>query len=451
MIEVREKSSEGLLKRFDVVLSASELEKRLSSQLDGLKDRVKINGFRQGKVPSGHLRRLYGRSVMAEVVQSAINEANQKIIDDNSLTLASAPKVDFGENESTLEKVLQSQEDLIFTVAVEVLPDFSLVDHSDIKLTRLIAEVTETDVDRVLEGIANRMKRFDDKPEGAEAQSGDEVVIDFIGRIKDVPFEGGKGEDVPLELGSGRFIPGFEDQLVGVKANGKRFVTVTFPEDYSAKNLAGQDAVFEVDVKAVKAPQPLVFDDAFAKQIGFDTLEDLRGLLRANLEKDFAAQSRLKVKKVLLDALDSRYSFSLPPSLVEQEFAGIWDQIETGMKQEGQSFPHDGKSEEEMRAEYQSIAHRRVRLGLVLSQIGKEAQVQITDEEFRQAMVARLKQFPGQEKQFYDRLRNDPQLQAAMRAPIFEEKVIDHILAQVQITDETVSREVLFVSDNEDE
>lgn len=449
-MQVTETKSEGLKREFQVVLAAAELEDRLTNELAGIKDKVQLKGFRPGKVPVAHLRRVYGRSIMADVVQNAVTEANQKIVEDNKLKLALEPRIEMPEDKAEIEKALDAKADLAFTVALEVMPTFDLVDLSDVSLTKPVATASDEEVETAITRMAEQNRSFEDRPEGEAAQSGDRVVIDFVGRIDGEAFEGGSAEDANLDLGSNTFIPGFEDQLVGAKAGEARAVTVTFPEAYSAANLAGREAVFDVTVKAVKAPAETKIDDELAKAFGLDSLDALKEAVRGSLSQELEAQSRRRVKKALLDALDARYAFELPPSLVHQEFAAVWAQVESDLKSRGKTFEDEGTTEEQAQAEYRRIAERRVRLGLVLAQAGESADIKVSDDEVNQALIARLRQFPGQEREVYDFYRKNPQAMAELRAPLFEEKVVDHVLGQVKLVEEPVSKEALFADDEED-
>ncbi len=448
-MQVTETRSEGLRREFKVTLPATELEQRLTSELSTLKDRVRINGFRPGKVPLAHLRRLYGRSVMADVVQNAVNEANRKIIQDNNLKLALEPKVDMASDQAEVEKALDAKGDLDFTVAVEVLPTFELADVSDVTLKKVVAPVTDEELDTALQRMAAQNRSFADKGEGAEAANGDRVVVDFVGRIDGEAFQGGTANDITVELGSGSFIPGFEEQLVGAKAGETRTVSVTFPENYGSAELAGKAAEFEVVVKEVQAPGEVTVDEEFAKAFGMESLEALRDAVRSAIQRDFDAQSRRKVKKELLDALDKKYSFELPAGLVEQEFAAVWSQVEADLKNNNRTFADEGTTEEEARAEYRRIAERRVRLGLVLAQVGSSADIQVTDEEVDRALVERVRQYPGQERQVWEYFQKNPAAKAELRAPILEEKTVDHLLERVNVVEEQVSREELFRDEDE--
>jgi trigger factor len=447
-MQVTETLSQGLKREFKVVLPATELEERLNSELSTLKDRVRINGFRPGKVPVGHLRKVYGRSVMADVLQNAVNEANRKIVEDNNLKLAHEPQIQFPESQEEVEKAMEAKGDLAFTVALEVLPVFELADLSDVTVKKPVADVTDAEITESLERMAKQNRSFEPK-EGA-AVDGDRVVVDFVGRIDGTEFEGGKGEDIRVELGSNTFIPGFEDQLLGLKAGDTKLVKVTFPVNYMAAHLAGKDAEFDVTVKEIEAPGELKIDDEMAKGFGMESLDKLKDAIRDAIKRDFDAQSRRKVKKDLLDSLDAKYSFELPPTLVEQEFTAVWSQVVGDMKSNNRTFEDESTTEDEAKAEYRKIAERRVRLGLVLAQIGEKTDIKISDDEVTQALIERVRQYPGQERQVWEFYQKNPQALAEIRAPLFEEKVVDQILSQVKVDEETVSKDALFSDEDED-
>lgn len=448
-MQVTETLSQGLKREFKVVLPATELEQRLNSELNNIKDRVRINGFRPGKVPPAHLRKVYGRSVMSDVLQNAVNEANRKIVEDNSLKLAQEPQVQFPEDKETIEKAMDAKGDLSFTVALEVLPEFELVDLSGVSVKKPVAEVSDVEINESLERMAKQNRTYEAKT--GKSADGDRVVVDFVGRIDGEEFEGGKGQDIRVELGSNTFIPGFEEQLIGLKAGDTKLVKVSFPVNYMAAHLAGKAAEFDVTVKEVEAPGELKIDDEMAKNFGMESLDKLKDAIRDAIKRDFDGQSRRKVKKELLDALDAKYSFELPPTLVEQEFAAVWSQVEADMKSNGRTFADEDTTEEDAKAEYRKIAERRVRLGLVLAQIGEKSDIKISDDEVTQALIERVRQYPGQERQVWEFYQKNPQALAEIRAPLFEEKVVDQILSQVKVDEETVSKEALFSDDENEE
>lgn len=451
-MQVTEISAQGLRREYKVVLPAADLASRLQEELVGMKDKVRLNGFRPGKVPLSHLKRLYGRSIMGDVVQNAVNEANRKIVEDNGLRLALEPKIDLASSQDEVERAMAAEGDLSFTVAVETIPAFEPGSFEDLELERPVAEISDDEVQRSIDRLAEGSRAYEPKAgEDAAAASGDRVKIDFEGRIDDVPFEGGKGEDMPLVLGSGNFIPGFEDQLVGMKAGEERRITVTFPADYGSADLAGKAATFDVKVREIGAPGEQKLDDDFAKTFGFDTFDALRDAIRTRMQEDFSRASRDKIKRALLDALDKRYSFDLPEGLVGQEFDNIWRQVQAEQQRTGKTFADEDTTEDAARAEYRRIAERRVRLGLVLAEVGEKAGIKVEDNEVGKALVELTRQYPGQEKQVWEHYTKNPQALSELKAPLFEEKVVDHIVSQAKVTDRTVSREELFKpQDDED-
>ena len=450
-MQVVETLSQGLKREYKVTLAAGDLAARLEGQLNDLKNKVKINGFRPGKVPVAHLRKVYGRSVMSEVVESAVNEANARIVEEHGLRLAQRPKIDFANDQAEIEKALEARGDLAFNVALEVLPKFEVGAFNDIVLERPVAEVTDAEVAQQLERLAERNRTYAEKTgKKVKAVKGDRVTMDFAGTIDGVAFDGGSGTDTDIVLGSGSFIPGFEDQMVGIAPEEKRVVTVTFPEAYMARHLAGKTAAFDVTTKKIAAPSELALNDELAKGFGLESLDKLKETIRNNIVSDFGRASRDKLKRKLLDALDQRYSFDLPEGLVGSEFNNIWAQVENEQKQSGKTFADENTTEEAARADYRKIAERRVRLGLLLAEVGESARVQVSDDEVTGALVERARQFPGQEKVVWDFYRKNPERLAEVRAPIFEEKVVDHIIALAKVTDHTVSKEELFKPDDED-
>jgi trigger factor len=443
-MQVTETLSQGLKREYDISLPASDLAEKLNGQLADLKRKVRINGFRPGKVPVEHLRKVYGKSVMADVVQEAIADANKKIIDENKLRLAREPKVELPADQAVIDAALEARGDLNFKVALEVLPVFEVRDFSEISLERLTADVGDADVDAALDRLAEERRAYRDKPEGAKAENHDRVTVDFDGTINGEPFEGGEGRDIQVALGSNTFIPGFEEQLVGVAVGDKRTIHATFPESYAVRPLAGQTGDFEVTVKAVAEREPLAIDDEFAKGLGFESLERLKEMIRTRIASDFARASREKLKRQLLDKLDVLYAFELPEGLVNQEFDSIWAQVMREQEASDHSFADENTTEEVARADYRKIAERRVRLGLLLAEIGTKAELKVSDEEMTQALIAQARSFPGQEKQVWDFYRNNQQALAALRAPIYEEKVVDHIIALAKVEERKVSKDELL-------
>jgi trigger factor len=448
-MQVTETLSQGLKREYIIVLSATDLAARLDGQLADIKNKVKINGFRPGKVPVAHLKRVYGRSVMADVVQEAITEANKQIVDENGLRLAQEPKVELPTDQAAIDAALEARGDLNFKVALEVLPKFEVGAFDDLSLERPVAEVEPADVDQALSRLADSRRTFVDRPEGARAENGDRVTVDFVGKIAGELFEGGTSENIEVILGSNSFIPGFEEQLLCVVAGERRAVEATFPDAYINRVLAGQKAAFDVTVKSIAAPEPFAIDDEFAKSLNFESLDKLREMIAGNLAAEYSRASREKLKRQLLDSLDKLYSFELPEGLVSQEFDSIWRQVLEEQRASGRSFADENTSEEAARADYRAIAERRVRLGLLLAEVGAKAEVKVTDEEVTGALIARARAYPGQEKQIWEYYRNNSQALAELRAPIYEEKVVDHILALAKVGERKVTREELLKPDDE--
>lgn len=449
-MEITETLSDGLKREFQIQVPAADLEARLTERLGELKDKVQLRGFRPGKVPMAHLRKLYGKAVMAETIEALIRELNAKVVTDHGLKLAMEPKVTIPNEETEVAKVIGGQSDLAYTLAVEVLPKIELADFKGIKLERPVAEVTDAQVGEALERIAEQNRPFAAKGEGGKVEKGDRVVIDFTGTLEGAPFEGGTGGDVGVNVGSWTFIPGFEDQLIGMAAGETRQVKVTFPSNYMNAQLAGKDAEFNVTAKTVEAPGTVSVDDAFAKQLGLDSLDKLKEAVKGRLQQEHAGLSRQRVKRQLLDKLDEMHKFALPPTLAEEEFKNVWNAVESDLKAQGRSFADEGTTEEKAREEYRGIAERRVRLGLVLAEIGERNKIAVTDEEITRAIVERARQVPGREQEVWEFYQKNPGALASIRAPIFEEKVVDFLLELATVSEKQVSREELL-KDDEDE
>ena len=440
-MQITQTVSEDLRRQYTVTIPASELDAKVTKRLEEMKPRVNLKGFRPGKAPVSFLKKQFGKSVMGEVVEQAVNEGSQKAINDNQLKPALQPRV---EPVGDVQQVVDGKADLQFTVTVDLMPEFDTTDVSKLTVERLTAEVTDADIDEALDRLAKQSRGFTARPENEAAQKDDIVQIDFVGSIDGVEFDGGKGEDFNLTLGSGQFIPGFEDQLIGAKSGEKRDVKVTFPAEYHAPDLAGKDAVFAVTVKEIKAAEDAKVDDELAKKMGLENLTTLKERVRDQVKGDFSAASRLHLKRRILDALDTAHSFPLPPAMVEAEFEAIWAQVEAELKREGKTAADEGKTEDQLKAEYRAIAERRVRLGLVLGKLGEQNGIAITGDEVNRAIMARARQFPGQEQQVFQYYANNQQAQAEIRAPLFEDKVVDFIAELAQVTDKPVDRETLF-------
>ena len=448
-MEVTETLSEGLRREFQIQVPAADLEARLSQRLDELKERVHLRGFRPGKVPVSHLKKIYGKRVMAETIDEVIRELNGKIVSERGLKLATEPKVTIPNEETEVEKLIGGGVDLAYTLALEVLPKIEPADFKGITLERLVAEVTDEAVEEAVARLAQQSRAYAAKGEGAKVETGDRVIIDFSGRIEGKPFEGGTGGDVGVNIGSRTFLPGFEDQLIGMTEGETRLVKITFPGQYAKAELAGKEAEFDVTAKRIEAPVAVAVDDQFAKSLGVDSLDKLKEAVRGRLQQEHAAASRQRVKRQLLDKLDEMHKFALPPTLAEDEFKNVWSAVEGDLKAQGRTFADEGTTEEKAREEYRAIAERRVRLGLVLAEIGARNNITVTDEELSRAVVERARQVPGHEQQVWDLYRKNPQAVAALRAPMFEDKVVDFLLELASITDKPVSREELYRDDEE--
>ncbi|HXW27684.1 MAG TPA: trigger factor [Xanthobacteraceae bacterium] len=446
-MQVTETLADGLKREYRVVVPAADLDAKVNAQLDDLKGRVRINGFRPGKVPVAHLKRVYGKAVMAETINEAVREANAAIVSDHGYKLAMEPKVTLAEAEKNA--VVDGKADLAYSVAIEILPNIELADFSTITLEKLSAEVSDAEVEEAVGKIAEQNRPFVPKGEGAKAETGDKVTVSFTGSIDGQPFEGGTGEDIAVELGSKSFIPGFEEQLDGIAAGEHRTVTATFPANYLKKELAGKEATFAVEAKSIEAPGTVTLDDAFAKSLGMESLDKLTEAVRDRLTREHAAESRRKIKRALLDALDERHKFELPPTLVEEEFANVWRTVTSDLEAQKRTFADENTTEEAARAEYRGIAERRVRLGLVIAEIGAKNDIKVTDDEMNRAVIERARQFPGQEQQIWDLYRKNPGAVASLRAPLYEEKVVDFLLELVKATERTVSREELYRDDED--
>src|SRR5665213_1983864 len=399
-MQITETVNQDLRREYKVVIPANDLDKRLTGKIEELKPRMNLKGFRPGKAPLSHLKKTFGKQMMSEIVEAAVTESSQQAVKDNNLKPAFPPRVDLS---SELAEVVDGKSDLEFTVKVDLMPEFELADVSKLKVEKLVSEVTDTEVDEAMMKLAEQTRTYTDRDAGEAAQDKDQVVIDFVGRVDGEEFTGGKAEDFSLTLGSGQFIPGFEDQLVGAKGGEARDVNVAFPAAYPEAKLVGQEAVFKVTVTTVKKP----------------------------------------------DALDAEHAFSLPPTMVEGEFDAIWKAVQAELEREGKTAADEGKTEDELKKEYHDIAERRVRLGLVLAKLGEQNGITIAPDEINRAVAMRARQFPGQEQQVFQFYSSNPQAMAEIRAPIFEDKVVDFIAELAQVTEKKVDRETLFMDPDE--
>jgi len=441
-MQITETSSDGLKRTLKVVVGASELSQRFDQKLDEIKDQVQLKGFRRGKVPPAHIRKLYGKSLMSEVLEKAVNETSSQAIAERKERPALRPSIELVGGKDGMEQVLEGKADLAYSMSFEVLPEIALADFSALSLERLTVDVDEASLAKALDDIAARSTTFKAE-EGRAAVEGDRVTVDFSGSIDGVPFEGGSGTGMGVVIGQGGMIPGFEDGLKGIEAGQSRTIVATFPEAYPVPTLAGKQASFEVTATEIARPVKPEIDDAFAVTLGLESLDKLKDAVSGQIKAEYDQGARMKLKRELLDEIEKLHSFELPPSLVEFEFNQIFAQLEKSLKEQGKTFADEGKTEDEARAEYKVIAERRVRLGLVVGEIGDKNKIQVTQDELRRALIEQARRFPGQEKMVYEYFEKTPGALAELRAPIFEDKVVDHILSLAKVTERKVTREEL--------
>jgi len=436
-MQVTETIAEGLSREFKIVIEANELEERLMTRLEEVKEQINLKGFRPGKVPVSYLKKTHGKSIMTEVIQETISTTTQDALKERDLRAAMQPKIDLPEE---IDDVIDGKAALNITMSVELMPDFEPMDLAKIKLEHEIAEVTDEDADEALEEIASQQLIYKPRKAGSKAKDGDQVTMDFVGRIDGEEFEGGSAKAFPLVLGSSQFIPGFEEQLVGAKGGDELDVKVSFPETYQVAELAGKPAIFTVSIKDIAAPEAPKIDDDLAKQLGLENLEQLKDAVKGRILQDFGQLSRSKLKRNLLDILDEAHDFELPPGMVSTEFDQIWQQVTNSADQDESEVVADT---EEGRAEYRTIAERRVRLGLLLAEIGTKNNIVVSQDELGRALSEQTRQFPGQEKQIYEFYQQNPQALEQIRAPIFEDKVVNFIFEMAEIKERRVTRDEL--------
>ncbi|UTW57513.1 trigger factor [Kordiimonas sp. SCSIO 12603] len=439
-MQIEELLNEGLKREYKVTVAVNELNEKLDAVLNEFRATAKLNGFRPGKAPLSLLKKMYGERAQGQVISEAMQETSAKLFEEKEIRPALRPEVDMDE--------YKDGTDLEYTLKVEILPEVNVEDFKAPALERWVAEVADKDLDEALERIAGQQKSFKKAAKTAKSKEGDAVLIDYLGRIDGEAFDGGAAEDHQLELGSGMFIPGFEDQLVGSKAGEEKIVKVTFPAEYHSKDLAGKEAEFTVNVKEVRRPAEAEVNDELAKNLGLEDLDGLKEALKGQLEADNNSLTRAHLKRKLLDSLADSYDFAVPAGMVDLEFAQIWEQIKRDAVMSGEAKAEDfeGKDapeDEAEAAEFRAIAERRVRLGLLLSEIGVKNEVQVTQEEVNRKIIEEARRFPGQESQVFEFYQKNEEARAQLRAPIFEEKVVDFVIEQADLTDKTVSREDL--------
>ena len=433
-MQVTETLNEGLKRGYAITVTADELEAKVNEKLTEAQPEIEMKGFRKGKVPMALLKKQFGQRLLGEAMQETIDGAVSKHFEDSGDRPALRPDV-----KMTNEDWKQG-DDVNVEMSYEALPEIPEVDLKSIELERLVVAADESAIDEALKNLAETAQNFTPRKKGAKARDGDQVVFDFVGRVDGEPFEGGSAEDYPLVLGSGSFIPGFEEQLVGVKAEEEKDVTVTFPEEYQAEHLAGKEAVFSCTVKEVKEPVAATIDDELAKKFGAEDLAALKAQIGERLEAEYAGAARAVMKRALLDRLDEMVSFELPPSLVDAEAGQIAHQLWHEENPDVDGHDHDKVEPTE---EHRKLAERRVRLGLLLADLGQKAEVQISDAEMTQAIMNQARQYPGQERQFFEFVQQNPQMQQQMRAPIFEDKVVYYVVELAQVTERKIGKDEL--------
>ncbi len=433
-MQVTETLNEGLTRGYEITIAAADLAAKVDEKIKEAQPNIEMKGFRKGKVPLALLKKQHGPAVMGEAMQEAVDGAMNKLLEDNGDRPAMQPEIKMT-NEDWKEG-----DDIVVSASYEALPEIPEPDMSGVSLEKLVVKATDADIDDALKNIASSAQTFADRAEGEAAESGDQITIDFAGKVDGELFDGGSAEDYPLVLGSNSFIPGFEEQLIGKKVGEDVAVNVQFPAEYGAENLAGKDAVFDCKVKAVKAPAEAEINDELAKQFGAEDLAALKSQVAERLEAEYAGASRAVLKRGLLDALDGKVDFDLPPSLVKAEADAIAHQLWHDENPEVEGHDHP---EIEATEEHKTLAVRRVRLGLLLAELGRQKEIQVSDAEMTQAIMNQARQYPGQERQFFEFVQQNAQMQQQLRAPLFEDKVVDYIVENADVTEKEVSKEEL--------
>ncbi len=442
-MQINQTQSDGLKQAFTVTLPFADLDQKRQARLVELGRTIRLPGFRPGKVPMSLLQKRYGSAVMAEVTEELVNEATRQLLSERGIRPAMQPKVDLVS--------VGDDKDLEFTLELEVLPEIAIPNLGDIALTRLKAEPTDEAVTQGLDNLLKSRRKEVEVTEDRPAAEGDAVVVDFIGRIDGTAFDGGTASDVSVELGGSGFIPGFAEQLDGIKAGEIRTIKVTFPADYGAAELAGKEAEFEITAKALKQFEAAEANDALATELGFEDLEDLKKFIRDRLQRELDSEARQNLKRQLLDALAERVSFDVPPTLSASEFKQIWDRLEEERKAGRVDEADKDKDEETLKGEYQAIADRRVRLGLLLAEIGQKNGISVSNEELNRAIFQHSMMYGARQKEALDMFRKNPQAAEFLRGPIFEEKVVDYVLELAKVEDKSVTQEELAAAAAADE
>ena len=430
-MQVTETLAEGLKRELKVVVPAAEMASQLNEKLAEAKGKMRINGFRPGKVPLSHLKKVYGKSIMAQLVNEMIQEKPTSILSERGERSATQPEITMTEDEKEADAILNGSADFEFSIAYEVIPAFDLADMSSFKVVREVVDVPAEEVEEQVLRVAENSRTFE--PKTGKAADGDKVTIDYLGKVDGEPFEGGADQDA--------------GDIAGLKEGDEKVIKVTFPAEYQAAHLAGKEATFDIKVKAIAAPGELEINDELAKTLGLDSADKLREIVRSQIEDQYGQVTRQKLKRQILDQLDEAHKFETPSKLVDAEFESIWRQINQELSDNGKTFADEDTTEEAAREEYRTLAERRVRLGLVLSKVGEDAGVQVSDEELQRSLFEQVRKFPGQEQEIYEYFQKTPGAVASLRAPIFEEKTIDHLMTVIDVTDKSVSKEELMAED----
>jgi trigger factor len=443
IMQIVEASSDGLKRTLKVNVPAADIAGLMTAKLNEVKDQVQVKGFRKGKVPVDHVRKLYGKALMGEVLDQAIRDTSAEAIKERKERAAAQPQIELADKHH-IDDLMAGKVDLAYVMTFEVLPEIKIADFESLKLEKLVAEPDADSLTTALAQLQESGVAYEAVAEGETAAKDDRVTIDYKGTIDGEAIEGGEGEGLSLVLGNAGFIPGFEDGLMGTKAGDERTINARFPAEYPVESLAGKDAIFEVKVRGVEHPKRPELNDEFATKLGAENLDKLKEMVTADLKRDLERTSRTKLKRELLDSLEKAHPFELPPTLVAREFDSIWNQLTKTLESQGKTLADEGKSEEEARAEYQKIAARRVRLGLVVGEIGNIHKIEVTQDEMRRALIMEARRYPGQEKNVYEFYEKTPGALQELRAPIFEDKVVDLIIEKAKPSERAVSREELL-------
>ena len=442
-MKITEKKNEGLKRVYGIAVAAADIAGKIETKFDEIAKTISLPGFRPGKAPRSLLKKKYEGAVRGEVAEDEINSAMESVIKEKALKPAYRPEIKV--------ESFKDNEDLIFEMSLEVLPDVQIKPFDEITLDKFVVEIDDKDVDERIEFFANRQKEYKNIDSKRAVKKGDVVLIDFVGTIDGVEFKGGKGEDYDLEIGSGSFIPGFEEQLIKAKPGDEVEVKVEFPKDYHAKELAGKPAVFKVKVKSLREQVKTEIDDEFAKKMGHKSLEDLKKTVKESIVKDYEASSKMALKRRLLDALSDLYDFEVPSKLKDMEFNAIWKQVEDAKKKDQLDEDDKGKSDKELKAEYENIAERRVRLGILMAEVGQANDVKVEQKDLQKAILQEASRYRGYEQQIIEQYTKNPRLVEGLKAPVFEEKVVDFILSKVKLNEKKVSKEEALAAEEGEE